>query len=1127
MIETELQHKEIMPFFCKPEESGGLGYCETEPNIVSDDLIIPSQLAEFVKTADPQVWKSLLSNHHGSEQELALALKDTIKKGILESSNVAVWLNTHKTITFEGETVPLYFVSGTELGGDADFKKNIFAAVEEMKHRIVCDGVTLQNLRPDISFFLNGIFIGYMELKSVTNGQTAKVQGRGKIIGDYLESVKGMAERAKAHPAALDDRRETLWMFEKGIHLTTTDVNETYVIRSIGGFYDDAVKGFADNTVSITQLKPDMEKVFKIYPITSELLSNKQRFVEVMHALYSKKMIEREILYYNFLQYKYKDEGKGSKKHKVRVSHRGTLISPRPKQKFGCDRILGRVREMLEHEKEPDFYRERLKKELKALGVTGEKLEGILADRDRYCNNKYVYSLLLQYAAGFGKSNIIGWTALQLKDLRHEGEWAFDKVMIVVDRLQLRDQIDTMMMSMNIDKSMFTEVTNQDEFIAALTGLKRIIVVNIQKFLELQNALDKSDKTLKQMRVAFLIDEIHRSNTGDSNKEMINLFEKLQDGINGAVAQGGGKVYKKNLIVGFTATPTEKVLARFGEFKSANIIPTWVPFDAYTMQEAIDDGYILNPTKHIIPVVSKINFGVPADYDPGAEDQTITIDKTKIYGNSDRMEQISHFIVNRLVSLVYGKIHGTGKAMLAVTSIPFAIDYCNRIRKMMGERCKEPLYARYANAPVSIVYSDNQEYESSASMNGGDSEAKVIQDFKAAKNGLMIVVDKLQTGFDEPKLHTLFLDKEISDINAIQTISRVNRTCKYKEECHIVDLSWHNVNVENIREAFKKYCGINVSGFNPEQEALVVKMLYDQLCVSEPFVRWFAEYRKRLRDPQFMLQMEDGIRQWIRVQFERTSDAQELKATDDAFMQVVNAAKELRKTVGQYASSIKSLEDVLDIAPKYTEYTFEHFWEIYCRIYRSFMQWWSENDPNKPLHPEVEGDDEIPGITIAEEAPPIDDEYDDDDDEGGEGSGGQAKHKQDILAIIKAWNDAEQLTQAEVEKWLVEIGKFFEWLSGQAKFMAVIKDSVFTPDMKLAEYTKVLKVYKFLLNKRIDLVKVQLFKKMLEDNGPQLLDVFIQSMPGVEAKEYTFDFAEEGMDMLMAAEPTTEFNGEK
>ena len=138
MIETELWHKEIMPFFCKPEESGGLGCRETG------------------------------------------------------------------------------------LGGGADFRKNIFAAVEEMKHKIVCDGVTLQNLRPDISSFLDGIFIGYMELKSVTNGQTARVQGRGKVIGDDLESVKGVAERAKAHPAARDDRRETLWMFEKGVHLAAT-----------------------------------------------------------------------------------------------------------------------------------------------------------------------------------------------------------------------------------------------------------------------------------------------------------------------------------------------------------------------------------------------------------------------------------------------------------------------------------------------------------------------------------------------------------------------------------------------------------------------------------------------------------------------------------------------------------------------------------------------------------------------------------------------------------------------------------------------------------------------------------------------------------------------------------------
>jgi len=464
VVETDLQHAEIMPFFCRREEEGGLGYRETEPNIVSDDLFIPSHLAEFVKTAAPVVWSNLLRRHHGDPQELALALKDFVKERLLEQSNVAVFFNKNRTMTFEGETVPLFYVGGTELGGDADFRKNIFAAVEELPHRVTCDGVQLQRLRPDVSFFLNGIFLGYLELKSVTNGQTARVQGRAKIVGDYLESVKGIAERSRSRPETCSEaeRRKALFLFEKGILLSTTDVNETFVLRNIGQFYDDALKGFLDQGATVARLRPAIEKAFKAYS-------------ETMRALYSKKMVEREILYYNFLQYKYVRTKKG----KARNSNRGVLVSPRPKQKFGCDKILARVREMLEHEREPDFYRDRLKVQLKAIGASPAKIEEVLAQRDRYCNNKYVYSLLMQYAAGFGKSNIIGWTALQLKDLRHDSAWAFDKIMIVVDRLQLRDQIDTMMMSMNIDKSMFTEVTNQDEFMDALTYGKRIVVVNI------------------------------------------------------------------------------------------------------------------------------------------------------------------------------------------------------------------------------------------------------------------------------------------------------------------------------------------------------------------------------------------------------------------------------------------------------------------------------------------------------------------------------------------------------------------------------------------------------------------------------------------------------------------------
>ena len=127
-----------------------------------------------------------------------------------------------------------------------------------------------------------------------------------------------------------------------------------------------------------------------------------------------------------------------------------------------------------------------LRQDMLRVGVPQEKLEEIIRKRQQYYNNKVVYSLLMQYAAGFGKSNIIGWTALQLKDYRYDGRFAYDKVLMVGDRVQLRDQLDTTMMNMNIDNSMFVEANNSETFVKALSDKRRIIVVNIQKFLDLQ-----------------------------------------------------------------------------------------------------------------------------------------------------------------------------------------------------------------------------------------------------------------------------------------------------------------------------------------------------------------------------------------------------------------------------------------------------------------------------------------------------------------------------------------------------------------------------------------------------------------------------------------------------------------
>lgn len=1106
MNELKIQHEYVMEFLCRLEEQGGLGYRSVSNIVVSNDLFIPSIMGEFVKSSQPETWMRLLKKFGNDEQTLQVALKDKVKETLLDAQNVATFINTHKSITFEGEKVWLFYVSGTELKGDEEFKQNIFCAVEESSHTLKVSNTKLYTIRPDIMFFVNGIYIGYMELKSSTKGQTAKANGRQKVVKDYLTTVKALTVQEKCDSKAIKQRKEVMAIYEKAIHLTASDCNETYVMRGISQFFDIAHQGFASEPAkTVDELTSAVLEPFKVYPVTASAQTEKQRFEEVMRALYDKKMVEKEILYYNFIEYKYvRKEGS---KEKERTSNTGRLIAPRPKQKFGCDKIMGCITEMLDHEKEPGYYINKLRAYLQTQGITPQKIEEIILLRERYFNNKFVYSLLLQYAAGFGKSNIIGWTALQLKDYRYEGKYAYDKVMIVVDRLQLRDQLDTMMMNMNIDKSMFVEATDRDTFINALDGKLRIIVVNIQKFLDLQDALSAAGKKLKKMRVAFLIDEIHRSNSGENNHEMIDLFARLQETFN----VSGQTVVKKNLLIGFTATPSEETLAKFGEFRSALTKPMWIPFDCYTMREAIEDGYILDPTKVIIPYAVPVDFQLPEELEDSDEDDiNIILRKDSIYSFEPRMHKIAEFIVHRLVSLVYKKIRGEGKAMLAVRSIPNAIKYFNIICSLYAQKCQEPAYQKYKDAPIAIIYSDDQKNESCATLNGGVSEEKVIQNFRQSKNGLIIVVDKLQTGFDEPKLHTLFLDKEISDINAIQTISRVNRTCKYKDDCHIIDCSWHNVNVGNIGQAFRKFCDMAISDFNPEFEAKSIASTYRLLQASNPYLQWYSRYQHEREDTHFVLEMEDGIRQWIEQCFyqenlaKKYNEDNELKPSDADYHPVTNPARDLRYWLGHYFSSIRLLDGVFVIDSKYYDEVFLMFWQIYCHIYREV----TKQTEDKPYEYEVIDSDEEPGITL------VDGEGGSNGGRGGHrgprgGSGPQppkGKSMDEVLAILQRLHETEQLTAIQAQIWLREIGLMFEYIKNDSKFCAFAKDNNYTEEEKLVEYKKVQGRYRRSLKNRPDFEQVERFKQMIVENIEQLFAIFMADLRNVENGDSDFDY---------------------
>ena len=266
MIELELQGEYVMDFFCR--RSDGLGFREVKNNAVTPDLFIPADLKEFLKENSHVGWNNLLrrNEYGGDEQKLLRDIMDDIQHKIEASANVAIFLNSttkNKPYSFGGETLKLLYVSGTELRGDEDFEKNIFSAVEEMTYSFHHEGKRIFAFRPDLSFFVNGIFFGYAELKSNFTNQTARRNGRAKVITDYLEAVWEYTKIASGNDVQQSLRRSMLRPFEKSIHLVTTDINSTYVLRNPGQFFDEAKKGFQENLITISSYRPVVEKEFK------------------------------------------------------------------------------------------------------------------------------------------------------------------------------------------------------------------------------------------------------------------------------------------------------------------------------------------------------------------------------------------------------------------------------------------------------------------------------------------------------------------------------------------------------------------------------------------------------------------------------------------------------------------------------------------------------------------------------------------------------------------------------------------------------------------------------------------------------------------------------------------------
>lgn len=429
----------------------------------------------------------------------------------------------------------------------------------------------------------------------------------------------------------------------------------------------------------------------------------------------------------------------------------------------------------------------------------------VLADvRDRGPGKRY----LIQHSAGSGKSNSIAWLAHQLIGVKRGGKEVFDSVIVVTDRRLLDQQIQlTIKQFMQVGATV-GHAHHSGDLRTFIDQGKKIIVSTVQKFPHILEAIATEDsKTF-----AIVIDEAHSSQGGKSSAAM---SEKLggptggddeeadpEDTINAALEKrmSSRKLLTHASYFAFTATPKEKTLQMFGEPLPADAEGKvkHEPFDGYSMKQAIEERFILDVLKNYTPVESYYKLIKRTEDDPEFDTKKAK-KKLRRYveGHEHAIRLKAEIMVDHFHEQVIavGKIGGQARAMVVTSGIERAIQYFHAFKAYLAER-KSPYRAIVA---FSGEWSDDKLTE--WSLNGfssGDIAAKIQTD----PYRFLICADKFQTGYDEPLLHTMYVDKALSGIKAVQTLSRLNRAHPGKLDCFVLDFQNNGV---SITEAFQAY----------------------------------------------------------------------------------------------------------------------------------------------------------------------------------------------------------------------------------------------------------------------------------------------------------------------------------
>lgn len=458
------------------------------------------------------------------------------------------------------------------------------------------------------------------------------------------------------------------------------------------------------------------------------------------------------------------------------------------------------------------------------------KLEANVVDRNVGQN------YLIQHSAGSGKTNSISWLSHRLAKLHdEENEAIYSSVIVITDRRVLDKQLQDAVYQLEHKAGMVERIDKDSSQLAnAITGETRIIITTLQKFPFIMEKVSG----LERKKYAVIIDEAHSSQGGKASTALTNILsdktledayeedriaEENMNDLDEQIVETIMKSGKQDNVsfFAFTATPKPKTLEKFGTIGTDG---KPYAFHEYTMRQAIEEGFILDVLSNYTTYKTFYKIAKQVDDDPLVSQKQATKKLAQYVSlHPHNIAQKTEIIIEHYRNFTRQKIGGRAKAMVVTGSRLHAVRYKIAFDQYIDKMGYDDLKTIVA---FSGVVKDGELPYTESDMNGF-SEKELTDKFNSDEYKVLLVAEKYQTGFDEPLLHTMYVDKPLSGIKAVQTLSRLNRTCPGKDDTFVLDF----VNdPEEIKSSFQPY--YETTGLT---EVTDPNILYDLRAELEPY----------------------------------------------------------------------------------------------------------------------------------------------------------------------------------------------------------------------------------------------------------------------------------------------------